>query len=341
MREIEQITDFSKGIVTSVDAIDIPSEACVLATNIEPNEGYLVPVKEPTTITATSGKGLAIKDFGIAVKTSATKSIVCQDGNNIKYGETSVTFANTLTTLEAATGTDFLSYNREVRIAKQVIDTKIFKHSDFWWFGLKNTDISISKCNTNVTDDGAFFDKMIYFRGQPSVSMTVYIPVFTIDSISSTSVFLTLGSLGVETTSLLTAIKDSAATPKKLVIISATRVLETLEIADIDVTDPYNPVIITIGASTTGSPRSCFIYAGSTFDGNPAVVTNIGSTFTAYMTGHYNRDIGNGIYLWSRGGYEDVGSVPTLNASRILNAYCVITPKDYLYEDANLSTIDA
>ena len=337
MREIEQIGDYSKGVITSIDSIDIPKEACVLASNMEPIEGYLSPLKEPSTVTSTAGKGLSIKDFGVAVKTSTTKSLVCQDGNDIKYGKTSTTFANTLTTLEAGqTGIDYISYNREVRIAKQVTDTKLFRHSDFQWFGLKDASVTIEKYNANEYDLGY----MTYFRGTPTQNMTVYIPVFSIGSIATGNTVNLDNSL--ELFAILTAINAASVTPKKLVLLNGVDAPEVLPIASID---PDAPNIIITGTITLTSPIKCFIYAGSSYNGNPVVVTKTVTdevaTYLTYWTESYNRDIGSGIYLWTRGAYEDTADIGVVNADRVLNMKCTITLQPYIYEDAELTSSDA
>ena len=347
MREIEQIVDFSKGIITSVDAIDIPAESCVLATNIEPNEGYIVPVKEPSTHTSIANRGLAIKDYGFVVKTSTTKSIICQDDTKIKYGTYSplTPFNSDLTDLGTYDSTDIITYNREARIAGGSTTQKIFKHTDFYTFGRRGMEYTINKFDTNYANN---YNNLLMLRGEPTIAFTLLIPLFLVTSNTLTRVQLSGSAENQEIldalesyrlashTLTLAMFNDDALSPKQ----------ETKQITSID---SSNLIIEWSGDLTTltgsNEVKTCFLYFGVNYDANPVVIKKEVGTPTIFTvipcpgSAASYTDVGNGVYFRPVGAYETNSSI--IQRTRRINAKIEITPKEYLYEDLPVTTYDS
>ena len=328
MREIEQIADFSKGVITSVDAADIPSESCVLATNIEPNEGYVVPVKEPSTHTSTANRGLAIKDYTFAVKDATTKSIVCQDDTKIKYGtySTASPFGTDLIELGTYTSTDLIPYNRDVRIGSDGSTPKIFKHSDFQFLGMREFSYALSKWNI---DFGSDYNKLIFFRGTPSADMTVYVPLFAVDSQGTSD--LTVSGVYANEEKIVQAIDDYVDT-KSLAVFYDNNTIGTFTITDI------TNLTITISGTLARTVLTCFVYAGISYNDNPMVVTKIGTTYKAFNcpgASDAYTSIENGMFVKLAGAYNT--SSGTISLDRRLNFIANISVAP-IYEDDSLST---
>ena len=347
MREIEQIVDFSKGIITSVDAIDIPAESCVLATNIEPNEGYIVPVKEPSTHTSTTNRGLAIKDYAFVVKDSTSKSFVCQDDTKLKFNTYSTLspFGTDLTELGTYASTDLIPYNREARIAGGTGTVqKIFRHTDFQSFGMKDFTYTATKWNTDVTEN---YNRLYFLRGTPAVAMTVYVPLFSVTD--NTLLNLTLKDTTENFAGILSIIKDYQLGTG---IYNTTHTLSIAmfdadgiqEIRQIDTIDLVHGIINWAGNLifiSAGNVVNCFIFAGvvSGYNANPITVTKIDTTYKAFdclgSSSSYT-SIENGMYFKPRGSYETASNV--IDENRRLNLKIVVTPAPYIYEDLPLTT---
>lgn len=349
MREIEQIGDYSKGIVTSIDAIDIPSEACVLATNIEPNEGYLIPVKEPSTFSVTANRGLGIKDYGFVVKDATTKTLVCQDDANIKCATytTATPFNVDLTDLGAYASTDIITYNREARIAGGTGTTqKIFRHTDFQSFGMKDFTYTATKWNSSFSPN---YNYLYFLRGTPAAATTIYVPLFSVTE--NTLLQLTLDTTTENFAEILSVIKDyqlgtgvhaSVTHTLSVAVVTGAGVIETKTIDTIDLVFGVINWASNLSLMGANDIETCFIFAGTTYNGNPITVTKINTTYKAFncpgnASGYTSID--NGLYFLPRGSYD--GTVSVISETKRLNLKIVVTPTSYIYEDLPLTVYNS
>jgi hypothetical protein len=174
MRQLEQINDFSKGIITSIDALDIPNEASVYSENIDPSIGYLTPVNLPSTVTGTGTvpSNALVASFVVKDSNSTGLFYAHLSGNLLfklidDFSPTFNVMATNISSNEQVS--HFIPKDKELRIARYSNwSPKIFKYHDYVYNGLKG---KVSVTNVPVSSNKLLFTGTMYYDTVDLVSI--------------------------------------------------------------------------------------------------------------------------------------------------------------------------
>jgi len=192
MRELLQINDFSKGIITIADSFDITNEACVYSENIDPSEGLLTPIKTSATITGATQIPSNASQSAFVTKDSDSYGMVysCFEtpNNKIKLiDEYTTAYTTAPTTLVSASDytaqtSMMLPINKEVRLPRWgTVIPQIFQYYDSYQTARTNIDsIVVTNDETGIDTKERVHLKGAY-TGSQGDTFTIQSRMFEVD----------------------------------------------------------------------------------------------------------------------------------------------------------------